>query len=488
MFRPLRSLFLFLAIFFFAEISYSQNYSLSPKDTSEVRFVNSRKFFIYKVEKGETIFSISKKFNIPQEEIHQFNPDLETKGLKTKMKLWIPAYSWLNLPGKKPNATDDNLVDTLSAEKNNTVFRVAVFTSLQLSKIYLAGSENDSNYIEETPDQLLLENLDFIQGMHLAAAEHANPNSPIALTVYDIDEDSIKLEKLLLQKELPGLNCIVSNLQNPYLNRLNIFSKQYNIPLLSAGVNSTEIIKSNPKAFAVTPSSVKQCELMGEKMAEIFKNSHVLLINTGVNREEERSLAFKTGWMKDAKTSRIRMVKASNKKTQNLLDSLHRTRNNLIFIPTSNEDLVSTLLFALRDAGKDYKITVVGLPTWQYFTTIDGSLLEELNTHLFTASSLNAVSPAKEQFRKKYREEYQGEPREAAYLGFDMMGLSENLFNKKMRLKYEKIKTGKEFEGLYSNYNFIQTEEDSCRENTVIFLYKFKDNILVPCATDQVPE
>ncbi|MBK6837850.1 MAG: LysM peptidoglycan-binding domain-containing protein [Bacteroidetes bacterium] len=76
-------------------IDFASAQSLTKKDTSEVRFVNSRKFFIYKVGKGETLFSISQKFRIPQEEIHQFNPDLAREGLKGKMKLWIPAYSWL---------------------------------------------------------------------------------------------------------------------------------------------------------------------------------------------------------------------------------------------------------------------------------------------------------------------------------------------------------------------------------------------------------
>ena len=77
---------------------------LSKSDTSEVRFLNSRKFFLYKVNKSETLYSIALKFKIPQEEIRQFNPDLDKTGLKSKMKLWIPAYSWLKKDGMPAEA------------------------------------------------------------------------------------------------------------------------------------------------------------------------------------------------------------------------------------------------------------------------------------------------------------------------------------------------------------------------------------------------
>src|SRR5688572_12682581 len=86
-----------LTVFVVMTITSLQSCSqtITPKDTASVQFINSRKFYIYKVSKGETLFSISQKFKIPQEEILQFNREVEKDGLKNKMKLWVPAYSWL---------------------------------------------------------------------------------------------------------------------------------------------------------------------------------------------------------------------------------------------------------------------------------------------------------------------------------------------------------------------------------------------------------
>src|SRR6186713_2188913 len=82
--------FLFIFIGFAGCKVQAQEYTLSKKDTSEVRFINKKKFYIYKVEKGETLYSLGKKFGVTEAELMEFNPDLKD-GLKNKMKLWIPA-------------------------------------------------------------------------------------------------------------------------------------------------------------------------------------------------------------------------------------------------------------------------------------------------------------------------------------------------------------------------------------------------------------
>ena len=120
---------LFLVGLLLAQFTFGQ--TLTKKDTSDVRFLNSRKFFIYKVEKGETLFSISQKFNVPQEEITQFNKDLSQQGLKAKTKLWIPAYSWLKKDSKAETTTEE--VDEVNPEKK--LYRIAVVSALNLPKI-----------------------------------------------------------------------------------------------------------------------------------------------------------------------------------------------------------------------------------------------------------------------------------------------------------------------------------------------------------------
>ena len=58
--------FVFLLFCIQAVSAQNAKVNLSAKDTAEVRFLNNRKFYLYQVGKGESLFSISQKFGIPR--------------------------------------------------------------------------------------------------------------------------------------------------------------------------------------------------------------------------------------------------------------------------------------------------------------------------------------------------------------------------------------------------------------------------------------
>src|SRR4051812_49433189 len=71
-------------------LALAQRYELNKKDTSQVKWVSGKKFYEIKADKSETIYSICKRFNVSQDELVRYNPELKD-GLKVKMKLLVPA-------------------------------------------------------------------------------------------------------------------------------------------------------------------------------------------------------------------------------------------------------------------------------------------------------------------------------------------------------------------------------------------------------------
>ena len=164
--------------------------SLTKADTSNVHFLNSRKFYIYKVEKGETLFNISQKFKISQEEIMQLNHDIEKIGLKPKMKLWIPAYSWIKR---------DSLPEAIEKvdRQGINIYHIAVVTSFSLPKIYLAHDSSDF-YIDEALSKEVKDNLEFVEGILFGTEAMKTEGFRVHLDIIDSENDSIKLMMKLL--------------------------------------------------------------------------------------------------------------------------------------------------------------------------------------------------------------------------------------------------------------------------------------------------
>src|SRR5437016_8387393 len=129
------------------------------------------------------MFLISQKINIPQEEIREFNPDVEKNGLKAKMKLWIPA-------GSISKKEDHSLKSLEEKEKNpeKNVYLIALFTSLNLSKIYLPETNfPDSTFINEPLDKETSSNLEFLEGALKSVDDMHLKGFKTKLTLFDAE-------------------------------------------------------------------------------------------------------------------------------------------------------------------------------------------------------------------------------------------------------------------------------------------------------------
>lgn len=79
---------LIIVLLFSGTIVFGQDYSTS--DSLFLEKINNHSVFRYNVKQGNTIFGISKEFNIPMEDIYRLNPDLIKNPIKAEMEIYIP--------------------------------------------------------------------------------------------------------------------------------------------------------------------------------------------------------------------------------------------------------------------------------------------------------------------------------------------------------------------------------------------------------------
>src|SRR5436190_3181076 len=335
---------IFILVFFcFAMTAVQgQEYTLTKKDTSEVRYINKKKFYIYKVDKGETFYSLGKKFGVTEAELLEFNPELK-EGLKNKMKLWIPASPALvSAPGveeKKAEAPRDTSID------------IALLLPLRIDKQFVTDDLlSDSLLLNESFDKETAASLEFYEGLLYALDEFTKTNKiKVRIRVCDTKDDSTSTLKWLKSPAVQKANVWIASGSNGILKLINQYSKAQKIPVLSASMNGAESMKDNPGSVAFLPGSLTQCKQMGKACSRLFKGSQCLLVQTTspVNsKETERSKAFKEGWTEDEKNNLVKEISLAKAPgiEKVLQDSLSSSRANILFVPTSNESFVSSLL------------------------------------------------------------------------------------------------------------------------------------------------
>jgi hypothetical protein len=434
--------------------------TLSKSDTSNVKFLNSRKFYIYKVEKGETLFNISQKFKIPQEEIIQFNHEIQKNGLKAKMKIWIPAYSWL-----KKDSVESKVEITETPKKNKYI--IAIVTSLNLPRIYLSNDSTGSD-IEEPLKKEVKENLEFVEGILFASEKFKANGIKIHLYIIDAENDSMKVVNKL--KKINDIDLIITNETGNVLRSVSKISANSNLKLISYGVNTTEIIRDNKNAFSMIPSSSKQCELAGYFSGKYFQNASLLAVKSNNAKENERTEHFREGWL-NSKGGAINQVNYNKDNSDEITNALDKKKHNIVFISSSNEDMVTSVLSTIQLKIPEYKISVVGIPTWQFFETVDQKIMEACDVYLFSSSFIDYNNDSVLTLRKYFREKYNMEPGEFSYQGYDAL-----LFSGKSLLvngiKIFDENNPASVEGLYTDYLFPSKQTGKALENQIIHFYQ----------------
>ena len=95
-------------------------------------------------------------------------------------------------------------------------------------------------------------------------------------------------------------------------------------------------------------------------------------------------------------------------------------RENIIILPTDKEADVSNVLPMLSALADDYPISVLGLPDWQRFTSVDHETYFKLNTRVFTYHHTDYTSAAGKRLTEEYRKYFYSEPSGMAFRAFDL--------------------------------------------------------------------
>ena len=121
-----------VAFFFFGLLFCLMTADLQAQDPDEAYRTH---FLIHKVRKGDTSFSLTKRYEISDQQLLYYNPELKD-GLKRKMKLKIPRYKDIPPPIKPEPQANIHIVN-----KGETTWRVAYTYGITLDELRNANPD-----------------------------------------------------------------------------------------------------------------------------------------------------------------------------------------------------------------------------------------------------------------------------------------------------------------------------------------------------------
>lgn len=370
---------------------------------------------MHKVERKETIFSISQEYGITQEELIAANPELRTQKLKKGMFLFIPY--------PKAETQAETPVTPATAPTNEELFSESQFERKSIHTIkaalllpFMIGTDNKDEQQRMT---------EYYEGVLLALNELKAQNVSVDLYTYDTKGNTATLNTILNKGELKNMDIIIGGVRSANIKLLADYAAKNNIRLVVPFANKVDQVFNNPNIYQVnTPQSYLYSEAY-EHFIRKFKGMNVIFLDT--NNGDKDKNEFISGLKKELKDNRFTYSQVSiNTQTppEKLIAAMD-TLSESIFIPVSGKNSALAQIFPtllqVRRSHPNIQMHLFGYPEWQTYTQEYLSNFYELDTYFYSSFYTNNLFPAAVQFSKNYRNWY-GKEMANSYPKYGMLG------------------------------------------------------------------
>jgi len=456
--------------------------------------VHDNKYQTHKIKKGETLYALSKRYNTTVDSIQLINGGLE-QGLKRGELIYIPLISKENPTNPVVEASSiialPKLIDSLLLDTINTVhkneYKVGLFLPFYLdANDEMVENRNALDKKSIYPKSKFA--IEFYNGVKMALDSISTDSCKFKLYVYDTNgNDSLRIKSLLLKPELSSVDLIVGPLYFDNFHLVAEFAKKNQIPIVSPVKQSNKLLLGNPFVFKTIPSKSTTLKEVGVLVVDSFKTENLLAVSYSKSKERLLIDSYIKTYNNQILNSDDTTIYSAIKRLEISTDinvvvnNLHPTKNNVIFVPTTDQTFVTNLFSVLtttlhKENYKDYKITLLGLEEWVSFENIDLPYFQKLNVHYCSARFINDEDSIVKSFVNNYVAQNETYPSNNTFLGFDLTYyFGNNLIQNGTLFSAASLK---EFNGLSINLKFFKTGVESGFENTKSFLLRFENYML----------
>lgn len=432
---------------------------------------------MHKVQRKETIFSISRQYGITEAELIAANPELRTEKLKKGKFLCIPyaQETKTDASSVKPTVipTDDQLFD----ESRKEVRKISTVKAAVMLPFMTDGSGNRDEQARM---------VEYYEGFLMAVDSLKEKGVSVDLYTYDTRNNASSIKAILGKSEMKKMNIIFGPAYPDQVKPVAEFAKKNNIRLVVPFTSKGNEVFNNPSIYQInTPQSYLYSEVY-EHFLRRFTTANVIFLDAADGDKDK--VEFIKGLKEELKNKRIPFteLKGEDITPESLKGAMNHIMDN-VFIPTSGTNvalikLLPQLIVTLRD-NPDYRMHLFGYPEWQTYTHDHLASFYELDTYFYSSFYTNNLFPEAVQFSSAYRKWYSKDMLNSfpkyGMLGFDtgyffLKGLSQygdNLEEKLNKVTVTPIQTGFKFDRVNNWGGFINRK--------VFFVHFTKDFELI---------
>jgi LysM repeat protein len=434
-------------------------------------------YITHEVLPKETLYGISKMYNVEISEIVEINPSL-SDGLKVGMII--------NLPIVESEITEQNEnIAILSKPITKKVYKVALFLPFNLAGMDSTLARN-TNAISPSYNSYSIASVEFYNGFRMALDSLIEKGLSLELSVFDVSSDW-EVQKHLLDPRLKEQDLFIGPFHYSSFQLMADFASKHQIKIVSPINHPNKLLLTNPNLLECEVSDYTQVSEIAYFLNQLDSAGNNLMLSNFDYKnkplcDEFEKQARRIGLPYDAVSVEFSDREFDLILPQNLAVKLDSTKVNRIVVVSNDGGYISRLFDRMNtiDTSK-YAIEVYGLNSWLKINQINTRYKVKYHVTMATSHFINYEDENLIGFIDRYYALHNTNPSANgfAFMGFDIANyhLSQLLYHGTNFEQYFSIEES--YEGLQSIFNYYQFQSNSGYENKGLYFVQYNDYELV---------
>jgi LysM repeat protein len=435
------------------EVSIERTDSVPARETIKVSFSDS--IITHVVLDHETLYSISKRFMVPVEDLQKLN-NLRSSKIKPGESIKIPVKK------EKVEVVKVRQIEPVEVRKVDSTL---LFTKREKYKIaillpfYLDKSDKNTEYISNLATE-------FYMGAKLAIDSLESLGLVADVFVFDAKNDTNAVKAILKKPEMMGADLMFGPLFPESVDVAARWCKANQVRMVCPTAVNPVVLKGNPYVYNALPSDATLMKGLAEFTLKNNAQHQIILIKSSNEKDqimyESYRLTFMTAPVRGA---RPKLIEAT---LDNYASFLKKGVNTVLVFPTNEKLMAVKFMNSFNDNANKLvpeNIYIYGTKEWMNFDDVKPHFRDKYNFHFSNPNDLNYKYSDTESLHRQYRSIYNADMSKMAVQGFDVVFffssqlLLERKVEKCVMNDFQMIQMGAE-NGYENGRSFILQQEE----------------------------
>ncbi len=381
-----------------------------PKISEEAISGYPSNYEYHTVIKDDTLYNLSKRYQVSQSELLRLNPEL-SEGLKLGMVLKIKPLQ-IGASEKKEFEMVSHFKESLDFSKD---ISVVVMLPYMLNKV--SDSIRHENF--EKNHSLLNIVTDFHIGATMAIDSLRKRGLNLKVKFLDSENSTQKLQSLIYRNDFNEVDAVIGPL---YFDNALWLSKHIDKPVIIPFYSKNQTVISNVNFVKAAPENDLLVSELLKYLERNYQGENIVVINDGESESQTKLWQIVNRLKTFNNVQNISVVKSHDGyiSKSNISEKLKESADNWVLLVSDEMVTTAAAVNNLKGLTDNFKITLIAFDKGDNFNSIDNNLLGQLNFIFPSIDYLDFGDIKVNNFYKTYQAKNYAIPSKYALKGFDV--------------------------------------------------------------------